>query len=262
MTAALGNYTIASQEVIAGYLRSVHNGTAEGMAANRAALRSGTFLTDPDADVDKTKWTGMLHFVPAMIDASHSQLIPAAWRLDSLVRPVLIYHDIEGKENADNFKTPYDDFTAQRPEDMEIISDSDAAKSRFVLDGTVLFLLDVHTCEKKPPYITTYRDCLDGAVFRALPGIEKLDGNSGYGAVTRDAMIESSHQGFLNNHNTNGYSMADQTTLDKPYEQDLRTPGYFKFPNCRMMEAYWNWVEFFGRIGDACDNYPCCGFPE
>lgn len=239
-------------------MQHLFDGSGEGMLANQGVIQNGYFLTPPYNMEDKSK-QGVYAFYPMVNEVLYSRIIPIAWKLDPDVFPVLIYRDLEA--GADPVVNPSQDMDQR---DHIIIDDDDALAARVPYGGTVLWLLDLHTCHKHSPAIVTARQC-DGPIFRPLPGLGDIGSISTFGGLTKENMYVSAYRGWLANYKQNGYGLEPQgTTSVLPFSTGYATPGFFQFPLCEIGEAYQNWAKYFDKniTKDACENYPCCGYTD
>ncbi|KAK0655013.1 hypothetical protein B0T16DRAFT_383990 [Cercophora newfieldiana] len=87
------------------------------------------------------------------------------------------------------------------------------------------------------------------------PGLDSIDGKH-FGDIQAQDMIQGAVRTYLANNNQNGASAADPlapSTLQDLVDQDITTPGFFRFPVCSADKAFAAWVR-----GDSTEpNYPC-----
>ena len=89
--------------------------------------------------------------------------------------------------------------------------------------------------------------------FSKLPGLDTVDGNN-WGGVTRSDLVISSVKAFKANGNKNGLklNLKDPKTVDRLFDEGLRTAGVTSLPICTGKEAWDNWAQ-----AKDTPNFPC-----
>jgi hypothetical protein len=242
--------------------------------ANGKWLSASGDLTDPS----------LFEFQNQLSSTILSFMIPAAWGLNTLIHPVVIYAsgDVTDNPSAGISKGIY----------TKMVADDVATANRYYYSDydVTLWLFDAHSCTFAN---TDSTDCAKSYLFQALPGADQMTGSAWGNLTVADISVsfvtpsnphsphihpriqltylpQSTYLGYNVNGKKQGYVMPESSNIigasasdigDYAFQNGFRTPGYTQFPMCTMQQAFDGWRG--GRTGiTRCSAHPCCVYSD